>query len=56
MKRCKIIYIESVARTKSLSLSGKIMLYLADSFLVQWPELAHKYKKNKNVVYGGLLV
>jgi beta-1,4-N-acetylglucosaminyltransferase len=34
-----IVYVESVARVKSLSLSGKIMRYLADQFVVQWPDL-----------------
>lgn len=37
--RPKIVYIESFARVNSLSLTGKIMEYLADCFLVQWPQL-----------------
>lgn len=56
LQRSKIIYIESAARTKNLSLTGNLMLYLADHFLIQWPELAAKYKLKKNVVYSGLLV
>ncbi len=36
---CKIVYVESVARVKHLSLSGKIMSRFSDMFIVQWPEL-----------------
>lgn len=36
----KIIYVESAARIQSLSLSGKIMVRIADRFVVQWEELA----------------
>ncbi len=38
----KTIYIESWARVKSLSLSGKILLPFVDRFLVQWPALEGK--------------
>jgi beta-1,4-N-acetylglucosaminyltransferase len=48
-----IVFVESFCRTKSLSLSGKILYYIADHFLVQWPFLAQKYKRCK---YIGLLV
>lgn len=34
-----VVYIESVARVKTLSLTGKLMRYVADRFIVQWPEL-----------------
>ena len=34
-----IVYIESVARVLTLSLTGKLMKHLADRFIVQWPEL-----------------
>lgn len=39
--RPKIVYIESFARVYSLSLTGRIMEYLADCFLVQWPQLQY---------------
>jgi beta-1,4-N-acetylglucosaminyltransferase len=43
-----VIYVETLARVNDLSLTGKIVYYwpggLADGFLVQWPELAQKYK------------
>lgn len=34
----KIIYVESFARVKSLSLSGKLVRPFVDTFVVQWPE------------------
>lgn len=40
-----IIYIESICRVKTLSLSGKILLYFADQVIVQWPELHSLYPK-----------
>lgn len=48
----KVIYVESYTRLKDLSLSGKIIYPLADLFVVQWKQLAHKYPK---AVYGGAL-
>jgi len=41
----KIIWIDSIANVKNLSLSGRIIRYIAGVFIVQWPELAEKYKK-----------
>ncbi|KAG5898045.1 hypothetical protein JTB14_001754 [Gonioctena quinquepunctata] len=41
----KIVFIESFCRTRTLSLSGKILLYLADNFIVQWPSLKEKFKR-----------
>ncbi|KAJ8981305.1 hypothetical protein NQ317_004043 [Molorchus minor] len=35
----KIVFIESFCRTKTFSLTGKILTYIADNFLVQWPGL-----------------
>lgn len=51
--KTEIVFIESVARVKSLSLSGKIVYYLADVFLVQWPDLAKMYPATQ---YNGRLV
>ncbi|KAL3869369.1 hypothetical protein ACJMK2_042058 [Sinanodonta woodiana] len=39
----KIVYAESICRVETLSLSGKILYYVADSLLVQWPSLHQKY-------------
>jgi len=49
----KTVYIESLARIESLSLTGRLVYRLADEFIVQWPELAEKYKKAK---YEGQLL
>ncbi|TNN12631.1 UDP-N-acetylglucosamine transferase subunit ALG14 isoform 2 [Schistosoma japonicum] len=48
-----IIFVESICRTKTLSLSGKILYHthLVD-VIVQWPELKTKYPKS---IYLGLL-
>lgn len=49
----KIIWIDSITNVQQLSLSGKMVRYIADLFLVQWPEVANLYK---NVEYVGALV
>ncbi|KIP08435.1 glycosyltransferase family 1 protein [Phlebiopsis gigantea 11061_1 CR5-6] len=49
----KLVYIESFARVKRLSLSGKILRPFVDRFLVQWPELA---RENSRAQYRGCLV
>lgn len=51
--RCKIAFIESYCRVKSLSLSGWILLYLTDIFVVQWPALS---KVSRKVSYFGRLM
>lgn len=38
-----IIFVESICRVKTLSLTGKIMCMFADLIIVQWPELKRKY-------------
>lgn len=45
-----IVFIESVCRVDSLSMTGKILYYFADVFLVQWPDLEQKYSR---VAYVG---
>ncbi len=47
------IYVESLARVESLSLSGKLVYPVVRHFLVQWPQLANKYKK---AVYKGQVI
>ena len=49
----KIVWIDSVANTERLSLSGRMVRHFADLFLTQWPELTHKYK---NIEYVGAIV
>ncbi|XP_041359887.1 UDP-N-acetylglucosamine transferase subunit ALG14 homolog isoform X2 [Gigantopelta aegis] len=45
IKQTLIIYIESICRVESLSMSAKILYYLADHMLVQWPQLRNRYPK-----------
>jgi len=37
--KCRTVYVESFARVKTLSLSGKLLVRVVDRFLVQWEEL-----------------
>lgn len=37
-----MIYVESWARVRQLSLSGKILRFLVDRFFLQWETLADK--------------
>jgi beta-1,4-N-acetylglucosaminyltransferase len=50
-----VVYVESVARTTTLSLSGWIVyaLGLADAVFVQWEGLLKKYPRAK---YAGRVV
>lgn len=43
--KTKIIYIESLAKTKSLSMTGKNVYKIADKFYVQWQSLANMYER-----------
>ena len=52
LMRAKVIFIESYARTETLSLTGKLVYKLSDLFIVQWPDLSKKYTKAK--YYGEL--
>lgn len=38
-----IIFVESICRVKTLSLTGKLLFLFADLIIVQWPELKQKY-------------
>ena len=39
----KIVFIESICRVRTLSLSGKLLYFFADHFIVLWPDLREKY-------------
>ena len=41
----KSVYVESITRIEELSLTGHLIYPFVDELLVQWPELAGKYKK-----------
>lgn len=47
--KCKVIYIESLAKTHELSVTGKNMYKLADVFFVQWESLLKNYDKAKYI-------
>ena len=49
----KIVWIDSITNVERISLSGRLVRAIADLFLVQWPELAEKYR---NVEYVGAVV
>ena len=63
--QCKIVYVESFCRVEKylfiilgflfsrLSLTGYLLYFVADSFIVQWPQLQRKYKRS---VYLGNLM
>lgn len=53
IKKVIIVYVESICRVETLSLSGKILWHLSDYFIVQWPSLKEKYPKS---VYLGRIV
>lgn len=49
----KIVWVDSITNVERLSLSGRIIRPVADLFLVQWPELAEKYR---GVEYAGAII
>jgi UDP-N-acetylglucosamine:LPS N-acetylglucosamine transferase len=49
----KIVWLDSITNVDHISLSGRMVRYIADVFLVQWPELAKKYS---NVEYLGAVI
>ncbi|CAF1413560.1 unnamed protein product [Adineta ricciae] len=53
IRRPKIVFVESICRVQSLSLTGKILQYLPVNILVQWPQLTERYPKTQ---YIGRLV
>ncbi|KAF9155514.1 UDP-N-acetylglucosamine transferase subunit [Linnemannia schmuckeri] len=48
-----LVFVESFARVKTLSLAGRLLYPLCDAFLVQWPGLVQRYPRSK---YIGILV
>jgi UDP-N-acetylglucosamine:LPS N-acetylglucosamine transferase len=53
MQGAKIIWIDSITNVNCISLSGRMVRFFADLFLVQWPELAVRYK---NAEYVGAVI
>ncbi|CEH17314.1 Predicted glycosyltransferase [Ceraceosorus bombacis] len=52
----KLLYVESFARVKSLSLTARILRPFVDRFVVQWPEAAGKAGHSDGAVCTGWLV
>jgi UDP-N-acetylglucosamine:LPS N-acetylglucosamine transferase len=50
---CRLVYVESLTRTRGLSLSGRIVYPLASVFFVQWPGAAGWRRRAKHA--GSLL-
>nr|ACQ58824.1 UDP-N-acetylglucosamine transferase subunit ALG14 homolog [Anoplopoma fimbria] len=46
MKKVLIVYVESICRVETLSLTGKILYPMSDYFFVQWSSLRDKYPKS----------
>ncbi|KAM8930300.1 UDP-N-acetylglucosamine transferase subunit ALG14 [Pelodytes ibericus] len=53
VKKIIVVYVESICRVESLSLTGRILYYFSHFFFVQWPSLKEKYPKS---IYLGRLV
>ncbi len=49
----KTVFIESMSRVETLSITGRILLGKTDLFFVQWPTLA---KRTPGAIYGGQLL
>ena len=49
----RIVFVESLCRVQSLSLTGRILYRLTDDFFVQWKKLYEKYPRS---IYVGRLV
>lgn len=45
LNKSKIIFVESFCRVKTLSLTGKILYFIADHLIVQWPGLCNNESK-----------
>ncbi len=52
LKGIKIIYVESFARVKKPSLTGRLLYNFADLFIVQWEDMLKLYPKS--VLGGGI--
>ncbi len=49
----KVVWLDSITNVEKLSLSGRMVRYIADISLVQWPNLVEQYK---NVEYVGAVI
>jgi UDP-N-acetylglucosamine:LPS N-acetylglucosamine transferase len=49
----RIVWVDSITNVEKISLSGRMVKWVADLFLVQWPELADE---KKSIQYLGALI
>lgn len=49
----RVVWMDSITNVTQLSLSGRMVRPIANLFLVQWPELVHKYP---GVEYVGMAI
>jgi hypothetical protein len=49
----KVIWVDSITNIERLSVSGRMVKFIADLFFVQWPELTAKYR---GVQFAGTVV
>ena len=49
----RVVFVETGARVKALSMTGKIMYRWADLFFVQWPQLKERLPR---AIYAGRLI
>jgi len=49
----RVVWIDSIANTDRMSMSGAFVHSFADLVIVQWPELAKRYRK---AVYVGTIL
>jgi beta-1,4-N-acetylglucosaminyltransferase len=49
----RLVYVESVTRTESISLSGRLLYPLASRFFTQWPESAERLRRAE---YAGAIL
>jgi UDP-N-acetylglucosamine:LPS N-acetylglucosamine transferase len=49
----EIVWVDSITNVERISLSGRMVRYIANLFLVQWPELAEQYV---DVEYAGEVI
>ena len=48
-KDTRIVYVESICRVRTLSLSALILYFVADHLLVQWPQLKTAYPRTEYI-------
>ena len=46
-RRPTVVFCESFCRVRSLSMTGRLLYYVADRFVVHWPELQRRYPRSE---------